>query len=541
MRRLWILWLVFLCAATLHAQPKLEFFGRVIEPGLRIPVPDATVRLWQYPTDPGVRAEFYNGTGLLETQTDATGQFHFTVPESGKYRVATTKTGYGPSGITLLHDSTAATVTLGTSTEQPPLELFLTRPGMLTGRLVDADTQKPVLNLKLIVRQTWFADGERRYGIGGMAITGTDGSFAFRGLTPNADYLVATLPAALGKTPIELAYPVTWWPGGHDVNSAIPTRVIASTPLSLGTLEILKQPVHEVRTTVDPESCRGKSTLSGRVGNDTTGYQAVEGIKCGEELVFSGLEPRTRIYLASSGNLPVSRLRAVAPVIVGTENVKLRLSLAPGHNIGGKILVGAPGMQLPPTPVSVRLFPLGGLPLADMATAKVNPAGDFELLNVGAGQYPIAIDNLPPGYCVQEIRHNNVVLRSTTLTVSPFSQAQTLTITLSDKPSTITGRVLDGDRPLPQAHVRAVAYPLPDGPRRDWRILRTEADADGRFTFNNLPSGEYRLIAVAPGDRYTLEEPHILENLAAHAETLEIRPAAAPNITLKAVPATLTH
>ena len=148
---------------------------------------------------------------------------------------------------------------------------------------------------------------------------------------------------------------------------------------------------------------------------------------------------------------------------------------------------------------------------------------------------------MPPGFYVQEVRHNDAILGGTTLTPDPYSQAQTLTITLSNKPSVITGRVLNVDKPLPEAHVRAVAYPLPDGPRRNWRTIQTAADLEGRFCFSNLPSGEYRLIAVAPGGRYTLEEPHVLENLAEHAEKLKVQPASAQNIALKSTPAKLTY
>ncbi len=64
---------------------------------------------------------------------------------------------------------------------------------------------------------------------------------------------------------------------------------------------------------------------------------------------------------------------------------------------------------------------------------------------------------------------------------------------IDDKPATITGTAVSGDRPVANAYVVARRWP-PNGLTTGWAGGRT--DADGRFQIAGLAPGEYRVIAL---------------------------------------------
>ncbi len=538
-----MLWLLLLCTCEVRAQTPLEISGRVIEPGLRIPVPDADVRIWAYPTKPGARLTFYVGEALEETQTDANGNFRFTVPEAGRYRIAATKQGYGTSGPTMQQASSSIGFTLPSEVKPPALELFLARPASITGHLIDGDTKEPLEKRPLSALQLWYVNGELHVMPGGVAITRKDGEFSFPNLAPNARYLIQSpqiLPRNTHLTTdpdqIDTDYLPTWWPGGTKVRDALPVTVASNGSNNIGTFAIRKQPGYRVQLTIPRESCTGHDDLLAPLADDTFWSTTIKGLKCGQTFVLRGFAPgQYTLNLATTGDTPADRRRAQVPILIGSENIRITAHLTKGPDVSGKI-------EAEKLPEKLSLLVISGEAQRDESQpTNIRPDGSFQLANLAPGDHAVTLTGLPPGYCIQDIRYNNTNIHSTTITVDAANPTQTLTITLSNKPTTITGTVNDRDKPLPDAHVRLIAYPLPSGPRRNWIILQTEADAQGHFTFPDLPSGEYRLVAVPTADRYTLEEPNVLENLAAKAETINLQPAGARNITLTSTTAKLTY
>ena len=115
--------------------------------------------------------------------------------------------------------------------------------------------------------------------------------------------------------------------------------------------------------------------------------------------------------------------------------------------------------------------------------------------------------------------------------VSSGITTQHLDIGISDKPASITGIVRDHDNPASRPFVDLVRSPF-TVTEVPYQLETQTGDAKDTFRFTGLAPGEYRLLAIPPGDRYRLEEPAILDGLLRNAKTVTLEQRGYQNISL---------
>jgi hypothetical protein len=124
-------------------------------------------------------------------------------------------------------------------------------------------------------------------------------------------------------------------------------------------------------------------------------------------------------------------------------------------------------------------------------------AGKFVARNLPWTSYSVSFAGLPTSYYVKEIRYNNAPVPNASLTLFPGAS---LEIVLDDHPAAITGRVVNGDKPVPRAEILLSKWPPPPGPAMlegSMFSVAMLANNDGLFRVGGLAPGEYRVAAFS--------------------------------------------
>jgi uncharacterized protein (DUF2141 family) len=232
--------------------------------------------------------------------------------------------------------------------------------------------------------------------------------------------------------------------------------------------------------------------------------------------------------------------------VSGTNIQNVALSLQPGMTVSGQINfeTGTGNRPTDMSNVRINLVPRGQqtLDMGPAAPAQVEPSGRFTITGVAPGRYAISA-NVPGarggGAGVAGGGRGGVQGQPQTaatpqmtwylksamvggrealdfpIEVMPNGDLPGVMLTFTDKTQELSGVIQDAVG-QPTADFTIVVFPADD---RYWipqsrRIAAVRPGTDGRFTFRNLPPGEYRMTAITdaePGEWY---DPTFLGQLA---------------------------
>lgn len=205
----------------------------------------------------------------------------------------------------------------------------------------------------------------------------------------------------------------------------------------------------------------------------------------------------------------------------GRDQTEISLTLQPGVTVSGKIEFEAgPGPTPDPTRMSVTVTPVGQNRLTgDAAQATPGPVdanGMFTIRGVLPGRYTISIAaGNPAGYSLKSAVFGGVDALDQPLELNGTDALSGGLVTLSTKTTEVTGLVQDvTGQPLPGVTVIAFA-----GDERFWtplsrRVQGVRPATDGRYSFRNLPPGDYRIVAVLDAEPGQWFDPAFLRSLS---------------------------
>ena len=238
---------------------------------------------------------------------------------------------------------------------------------------------------------------------------------------------------------------------------------------------------------------------------------------------------------------PEPTLIADLPVVVdGDRDVSVSLTPQHGARIRGRVLFKGVSERpetavLTTVPVVVRPADGGGfgntfdLRSAAIPQGRIEADGTFGSVGLPPGSYVVG---LLPGFAAlgawklsaiesggQDVLGKPLVLGSSDLT--------DVMLTLTDKPTVLSGSVVDGSS-RPASDVRVIIFPaLPADRRHYWaspaprRTLQAMPDRHSRFKAE-VPPGEYLVAAVASDLPASWMSPEYLERLAAGASPIRV-------------------
>jgi protocatechuate 3,4-dioxygenase beta subunit len=215
-----------------------------------------------------------------------------------------------------------------------------------------------------------------------------------------------------------------------------------------------------------------------------------------------------------------TRLWAMTPVSVDGRNVSnLVLTLQPGLTISGRVVFeGATPMPTDLSRVRVSASPSSqsGAPreIATTVPGRVDASGRFTISGVAPGKYRVTASSPGQGWTLA----SSVISGQDTLDfpaeVRPDQGLSGAVLTFTDHQSELTGTLVD-EKGQPAPDYTIVVYPAD---RTFWtpgsrRIASQRPGTDGRFTFRNLPPGEYRIAPVLDPEPGSWYDPAFLQQL----------------------------
>ena len=222
---------------------------------------------------------------------------------------------------------------------------------------------------------------------------------------------------------------------------------------------------------------------------------------------------------------PVTVWAAVDVSVDGRPLSNVLLSLQQGVTVSGQL--SFEGSQPPPTDLTrirVNMSPVGQTPFGGSTAAQVDAAGRFSIQGVPPGRYRLSASG-SAGWATESAIIGGQDSLDFPFEVKGNQNLQGVTITLTDRRTELTGKVLDGQN-RPAVDYTIVIFPAD---QRYWagasrRIQSTRPSTDGTFTFRNLPPGDYRIATPVDLEPGTMNDPAVLQQLEGASMRISLQP-----------------
>jgi hypothetical protein len=211
----------------------------------------------------------------------------------------------------------------------------------------------------------------------------------------------------------------------------------------------------------------------------------------------------------------------------GRNLTNVILTLQPGVTVSGQVAFD--GSTPPPADLTrgrVTLTAVGAGPMrtvSSSASARVDASGRFTITNVLPGRYRLAGSSGASGWVVESAVISGQDTTDFPTEIRPNQNVTGATITFTDRPSEFSGAIVN-ERNEPVSAYTVIVYPAD---QRYWtgqsrRIQTNRPGTDGRFTFRNLPPGDYRLATVFDPEPGSWYDPAYLQQLDASSTRFSI-------------------
>lgn len=256
------------------------------------------------------------------------------------------------------------------------------------------------------------------------------------------------------------------------------------------------------------------------------------------QFAFHGVVPGA--YVLGGNNSPpgtiggapesggVFQMSAPVPVLVGDADVSgAEVRMAPVSTIAGRVDFASIA-----APVNHAEFRINFLPVTtpadwEMGIYRVVPEADgsFVIPSVVAARYRVDVAGAPDGWMLESATFNGAETVDTHLVVEPGGQYENGVLTLTNRTSSVSGTVTNERGLAVNEHV-VILFPERREARvpRSRRIQVARTGPDGRYSFDGLLAGEYRLAVVVDLESGREFEPAFLEELAAASLPVALSP-----------------
>lgn len=426
------------------------------------------------------------------------------------------------------------------------VEIQLIKPAVISGRIVDSETNKPVSGIRVVAWKASYQFGRFTQGSDSEdVISDKDGAFQIEKVIPGPYFLEMVAPEAEEQiltgddattnpeddSP-KLGYRRQWWPG-DGATFAQPFIARGGSAPNFADVAIARKPMFNVTGEVKTAGCAPQRTVeinvSQQYGQSVTSRGDAVTVSCGARFLVANLSPGE--YYISTDARPYRQMpNALAKVAIADRNLKQDLYLAPPLDVKGTI-------ELPdgfPRNHPRLFFRVAFIDSPSVGEARgfATEGSTFGLI----GPYPetvqLQISGLPAPYYVSEIQYAGQPVHDGIVALNPLATAQTITVRVSAKSATIQGTVKANGDPVASAKVILVPWPL------RWKgsfpIFFDTSAIDGSFTIAQLPPDTYHVLSVETNAWETeLQKPGVLAALAAQGTEVTAAEGQTANATLE--------
>lgn len=494
-----------------------------------------------------------SGTLAAETTTDVNGRFAFEHLPAAKYALRASRRGFMAAGYDE-HEGFSTAIVTGEGLVSDGL-IFRLPPQAVIGGTVTDDSGDPVPQARVSLYRQQTRNGLGKIVRSGMTITDDLGLYEFARLEPG-DYYIAVngtpwyaatpqpkrdaqgnVIAGAPHSPLDVAYPMTFYDGVTDSDSATPISLKAGDTAQAN---LVLHAVPAVHFSVEvPALHQGEGFAMPELQQEAFGASVVEqpGMaswspgrpvrdstdKDGTMVVeLGGFAPgHYEIDLRGPGAAP-SRLASVD----ATSDIKIDASqAAPLPDVLGKIAL-ADGDRLPDG-VTVSLRPQDPQEELNMSGTSVGADGTFTLRGIAPGNYEVLVNTPGTALAITQMIASGATVDGHMLNVG--SQPVTLAGLLAEGSATVNGFVKRDGKPAAGVMV-LLAPQIPAANREMFR--RDQSDSDGSFTLNQVIPGEYTVVAIEDGWTLDWAEPEVIAHYLAKGRKVTVSPRS-KNIALE--------
>jgi Carboxypeptidase regulatory-like domain len=530
--------LLVLTAAQLHpqsasARQSYRIGGTVVDglTGQRLANTEVAVGLSQQPEV------------IASVVTGSEGHFLLDGLAPGKYWLMAHRAGFTQQGLDE-HEGFFTGIVVGPDLDSEHV-LFRLRPDAVISGTVTDEAGDPVRGAEVLLFRTGVQDGRQITNQRGRRQTDDQGHYKFGHLRPGAFYIAVSAtpwyaqPAQQGGAEgndqagsleeqratslLDAAYPITYYPGVTDSDSAVPVVVKAG---DRGTADVSLTAVPALHLRIGQpgsDSAAGDVRLMAHVLGDAMVPVSAQATSTDGVLEVDGVAPGQ--YLLSVQTYGEEHAQPSAPVeeIQVSANANITISdqsaLTP---VTGKVILDE-GEKLP-SPVFLRMVNFVG---GRSAGTRVSANGDFQL-NVAPGKYEVAVLNVPKAIVSSLSAAGGKVIGGS-VEVDAGRPLQ-LAVNLTRAVGSIEGIAMRDGKPTPGAMIVLVPQ---DVENHHTYFRRDQSDSDGTFTLRSVLPGRYIVVAIQDGWDLEWQTPAVLHSYVKQGTEIEVGPNRKSTVKVK--------
>jgi hypothetical protein len=539
-----LLWALSVLAQTAKPEELSTLEGRVLNAATGEPIGKASLRLVRTRSTPAP------DDWLLDysAASDSVGKFVIANIEPGKYRLRASRNGflafeYGAHG-----SQTAGTwLDLERPQQMKDIELRLTRYGVLTGRILDADGEA-VQGAQVQFLRSRYINGKKVLATTDQAYTNDLGEYRKYGLSPGKYYVYAQdFEGAPTLSTDKEQYVPVYYPGVVDPAGAIPIDVAAGVQTSAGNMMLRKAPTVTVKGKVVVELTDTvglpRVTFDQRIGHDaraTGQFRSIQAkVSTSGEFEVRGLTPGSYTAMAEIGKAGIGHVSPTMSVDVGATNMEgIVLTIGNYFSAPGRIRVVD---DAPLDMKSVRVHERPGGPSGEADSQdpgdRVGEDGTFKLTDLIPDRYGVVVSGLPPGFYTKSIRAGETDITYSGFEVKDGPPAR-IDVLVSPKAATVSGMAQNPDTNKTAAGAIVVLVPS-EKERAQIAEFYQHATTNqfGRFEFKSVVPGDYKVYAWEDVESTAWMDPEFMKPLEGMGESVTVGESDRASVQVNLIPA----
>jgi protocatechuate 3,4-dioxygenase beta subunit len=488
--------------------------------------------------------------------TEQNGHFDFDGVSPGKYWLAAQRRGFSRQSFEE-HQGYFTAIAVGPHLQSEDLVFRLRPDASISGSITD-DQNDPVRDAQVMLVHAAVENGTRTVHSREQSTTNDQGHYRFSHLQPGKYFIaVSARPwyaesqqqyvgvyhrdrphrtdngarvAEPANSALDVAYPLTFYAGTTDANSATPVSLKpgdhADADVSLTPVPAIHLRVHAPGPNSDGElRPQVSAMLTERLFGGAPTAVAGQTIQNDHgEFVISGIAPgQFDVTLQSYGKDAKSWTQTIN--VSGDSEINMTGS-TPSAVVSGKIKLDddtAPQMQ------AFIEFQSGTLD--ESFGAPVSASGEFTAtqMPVKPGNYEVSVLSIP-GAVVGGIAATGARAAGRNIEIDGKEPVE-LTVRLTRRLGVVNGTALRDGKPL--GGVMVVLVPT-DAERNKSLFRRDQSDSDGTFALTDVFPGRYTLLAIEKGWDLEWSNPASLLPFIKQGQLIEVLPDAKLQIRVKA-------
>ena len=493
------------------------------------------------------RAEQAEATESILTGED--GRFEFTGLRPGKYWLEAQGHGFSRQRFEQ-HEEYATAVAVGPHPEIQDIRFRAQPDATIDGNITD-EQGEPIRDGQVLLFRGGTHDGDDSIQLFTTAPVDDQGHYRFGHLAAGRYFLAVSahpwyadaglwLRPRLGfrsRAPRELeadpqeqaqfdvAYPITYYAGTSDPNSAAPVAVApgqhASADISLAAVPAIH--LHISNAVSDPSQGIGANLTQRVLGAVTMPVPGETSDFRNGELEISGIpDGQYTLSLRGSGDNPGNREKQIS--VSGEAQIDAA-DASPSPAISGMVRLDT-GERLPQfTAVRFSDRHQGGIGVGVDAKGRFEVNGDENRLP--AGLYEITVAG-PANLLVKKVSATGARVFGRELDISGSNRVNVM-VTVSQEHGRVDGTALRHGKPVAGAMIVLVP---PDMEHNSSLVRRDQSDSDGTFSLSNPLPGKYTVVAIENGWGLEWLKPEVMQPFLRDGQPVEVTAGGRLKITV---------